>query len=68
MHKITDSTKVEYIDYFFEVKIWDWEIINNEPDKCEELIFTDLNNLPENTIWYIKTTLNYKGNFIEMWF
>lgn len=56
----------ERIDYFFTVDRWNGEIKNNEPNKCDDLKWFDINNLPENTIPYIKeAVINYnkKINF-----
>jgi len=56
----------ERIDYFFECKKWKNEIFNNEPQKCSELKWNLINDLPDNTIGYIKyALLNYqnKNNF-----
>ena len=35
-----------YIDYYFEINNYDGEAIINEEDKCDELIWVDVNNLP----------------------
>lgn len=42
--------KFEYIDLFFRVKKWKNEPENREPDKCDDLAWFDLNNLPKNLI------------------
>ena len=48
----------ERIDYFFTVDRWSGEIKNNEPNKCDDLKWFDINNLPKNTIPYIKEAIN----------
>ena len=48
----------ERIDYFFTVDRWSGEIKNNEPNKCDDLKWFYINNLPENTIPYIKEAIN----------
>ena len=48
----------ERIDYFFTVDRWSGEIKNNEPNKCDDLKWFDINNLPENTVSYIKEAVN----------
>jgi 8-oxo-dGTP diphosphatase len=54
----------EYLDIFFMTEKWSGEIINKETDKCDDLSWFDLNNLPENTIPYIKAALNKIKNCI----
>ncbi len=48
----------ERIDLFFKVKKWGGEIKNIEPDKCIDLSWFPLKQLPENTILYIRTAIN----------
>ena len=48
----------ERIDYFFTVDRWSGEIKNNEPNKCDDLKWFDINDLPENTVPYIKEAIN----------
>ncbi len=64
MHR--DSQKNEYnerIDVFFLAEKWQGEIENNEPEKCDDLAWFDLDDLPGNTIPYIKEALkNIKNN------
>jgi ADP-ribose pyrophosphatase YjhB (NUDIX family) len=51
------------IDYFFCCKRWDNEIKNMEPKKCSKLKWYPINNLPENTVEYIKYSIkNYLEN------
>ncbi len=59
----------ERIDFFFEVKEWEGEITNTEPDKCDDLSFFPIDNLPENTIPYIAQAVGcyQKGIFYSEW-
>ena len=53
----------ERIDYFFICDVWNQDINIMEPDKCDELLWVDINNLPNNTIDYIQEAIkNYKIN------
>ena len=53
----------ERIDYFFKCSKWSGSIEIMEPDKCDELIWVELDNLPENTIDYIRAAIkNYREN------
>ena len=36
-----------YIDYYFDLKEWDGTPKIMEPNKCDELIWADIDNLPE---------------------
>ena len=54
MHRSTDQ---ERIDFFFTATKWSGEVTNTEPEKCDELRWTSLNHLPENTIPYIQTAI-----------
>ncbi len=51
----------ERVDWFFEVREYRGNIKNMEPEKCVELKWFDLNNLPENIVPYAKQAVeNYK--------
>lgn len=43
----------ERVDVFFVTTKWTGKIVNKEPHKCDDLLWCDLDNLPENTIPYI---------------
>lgn len=47
----------ERIDFFFEVKKWQGEIVNTEPEKCDDLRWFALDDLPRNTIPYIRQAI-----------
>lgn len=57
MHRVSANPKDEYLDIFFEVRDWEGEFINQEPEKCGGLEWFDVNALPENTIPYIRQVL-----------
>ena len=59
MHRKSDD---ERIDFFFIADSWEGEITNMEPQKCDDLSWFDINNLPSNTIQYIKRAI---GNYIS---
>ena len=57
------SPDEEYIDFFFVAEKWKGIPKIGEPDKCDDLSWFDINNLPTNTLPYIKDALdNYKKN------
>ncbi len=41
---------VTQMDVFFRANQWEGTIVNNEPDKCDELRFFPLNSLPDNMV------------------
>lgn len=56
LHRLADDG--ERVDVFFRVKQWKGSPINNEPDKCDDLLWTDPKGLPTNTIDFIKQVLD----------
>jgi ADP-ribose pyrophosphatase YjhB (NUDIX family) len=51
----------ERIDLFFSAAKWENSPINNESGKCSQIGWFDKNNLPWNTIPYIRETLRAIG-------
>lgn len=47
----------ERILFFFEIEAWTNEPEIMEPDKCDDLSWHDIQNLPENVIPYIKQAI-----------
>lgn len=52
----------EYVDFIFKVERWTGEITNEEYNKCEEIIWEDINNIPKNTIDFIPEILKDNDN------
>jgi 8-oxo-dGTP diphosphatase len=53
MHRKSEF-KEERIDTFFIAEQWENEIQNMEPEKCDDLSWFPMDNLPDNIIDYIK--------------
>lgn len=54
-----DGKKLEpYIDYYFEISKYKGTLVIAEPNKCDELIWASIDNLPEPFI-------NYEGEFLN---
>lgn len=56
--EIDGKTLEPYIDYYFEIKKYNGVPKIIEEDKCDELLWADVNHLPEPFI-------NYEGVFLE---
>ncbi len=53
----------ERVDYFFRCEKWSGDLQILEPGKCDELIWVNSDNLPNNTVDYIREAIkNYKEN------
>ncbi|OGN04433.1 MAG: NUDIX hydrolase [Candidatus Yanofskybacteria bacterium RIFCSPHIGHO2_01_FULL_44_17] len=51
MHRKTDRDQA---GFFFRPLKWEGDVQNLEPEKCEDLNWFPIDNLPENTIPYIR--------------
>lgn len=49
----------QIVDAFFACTEWQGEPIICEPDKADELLWCNITDLPDNTVPYIKTALQY---------
>lgn len=47
----------ERVDFFFQVNRWSGEPFNREPEKCDELCWVKFDSLPENTIPYVRRSV-----------
>lgn len=57
MHRKSEG---ERVDFFLVAELWNNEIVNMEPEKCDDLSWFEVDNLPINTIPYIKRAIeNY---------
>ena len=52
----------EYVSFFLHASRYSGEIINVEPHKCDDLSWFDLDDLPPNTIPYVRRAIqNYRN-------
>ncbi|MCI0551530.1 MAG: NUDIX domain-containing protein [Anaerolineae bacterium] len=62
MHRIEDD---ERVDFFVHVHKWQGEPYNAEPDKCNDLRWVDVDQLPANTVPYVKRAIENHLNAIQ---
>jgi len=62
MHRKSSQDAEERMDMFFIADNWEGEITNKEPHKCDDLSWFDLDNIPENTIPFIRDVINHYNN------
>lgn len=59
VHIMHRQTQPERSDFFLTTSTWDGEITNKEPEKCDDLSWFSLTQLPENTIPYIRQAIEH---------
>ena len=47
----------ERVDFFVHVRNWQGEPANTEPEKCDELRWVNINELPDNVIPYVRKAI-----------
>jgi ADP-ribose pyrophosphatase YjhB (NUDIX family) len=65
-HSYSSHNKREFIQFYTICKRWKGELINNEPDKCSELKFFLLDELPDDIVPYVKDGI--KKTFARVYF
>lgn len=45
------------VDFFFKTSKWSGEIVNAEPEKCDDLQWFNLQDLPDNTVGLMRTVM-----------
>ena len=56
------NPEIDYIDFFFVCRSYRGTVKNMEPDKCSEIIFVDINKLPENMSPHVSFALEHIKN------
>ncbi len=55
----------ERVDFFVHVRQWQGEPANTEPDKCDELRWVNVNELPDNTVPYVQKAIqNHRAGIV----
>ena len=66
MHRKSND---ERIDFFLVATSWLGEVSNVEPEKCDDLAWYDLDQLPDDVIPYVRRALdNYRHSRERIWF
>lgn len=55
----------ERVDLFFEATKWEGKIVNNEPEKCDDLSWFDVDNLPHQMLPFIRLVIEDVENGIN---
>ena len=56
----------EYVSFFLHASRYSGEVVNMEPHKCDDLSWFDIDDLPPNTIPYVRRAIqNYRDG---VWF
>jgi 8-oxo-dGTP pyrophosphatase MutT (NUDIX family) len=63
MHRKAED---ERIDFFLEATRWAGEIVNREPEKCDELRWVETDRLPAHVVPYVQRALEHDRR--TMWF
>ncbi len=58
MHRLAEEGNHERIDLFFEATSWQGELRNNEPEKCSELRWAKLHELPPDMVPVVRQALD----------
>lgn len=62
MHRLEDE---ERVDFFVHIHKWQGEPFNAEPEKCDDLVWVETDQLPANIIPYVKQALQNHLNRIQ---
>jgi len=55
----------ERVDLFFEATKWEGKIVNNEPEKCDDLSWFDVDNPPHQMLPFIRLVIEDVENGIN---
>jgi 8-oxo-dGTP pyrophosphatase MutT (NUDIX family) len=62
MHRVEGD---ERVDFILHVQKWSGEIVNAEPDKCDDLRWVDVGKLPDNIIPYVARAIDNHLNGVS---
>ena len=64
-HMMHRRTTEERLSLFFIASIWCGEITNMEPNKCDDLCWFNMNNIPQNIIPYISSGIAHSRDGVR---
>ncbi len=59
------ASKDERIDFFMVASNYEGEIVNTEPEKCDDLSWFALDDLPANIVEYVRVALEHYKNGLQ---
>jgi 8-oxo-dGTP diphosphatase len=62
MHRLDGE---ERVDFFVHIHKWQGEPFNAEPEKCDDLLWAEMDQLPANTVPYVRQALKNHWNEIK---
>ena len=62
MHRLEGD---ERVDFFVNIHKWQGEPFNAEPEKCDDLCWVNVDQLPANTVPYVRQALHNHLNRIQ---
>lgn len=66
MHRASGDVRDERVDFFLAASVWHGEIFNRVADKCDDLSWFEIEDLPTNTVPYVRQAIeNYRR---DAWF
>ncbi|MBA2454217.1 MAG: NUDIX domain-containing protein [Chloroflexia bacterium] len=63
MHRLAND---ERVDFFLAASSWQGELRNCEPDKCDDLAWFEIDDLPENVVPYVRRAI--ENHRRSVWF
>ena len=70
-HRLGRNDGQERVDFFYETSKWQGDIRNAEPEKCDDLSWHNINDLPRNMLPLVSLVLedvnagNYYSEYVE---
>ncbi len=59
VHTMYRKSNCDYIDIFMTCTRWSGDVVNAEPDKCGDVRFFPVTQLPANTLAYVLIAIKY---------